>query len=1814
MESSEEVEVQVRFLSGSLSSNQEYFVRNSDGTWNRASPQQTEHINTLLKDGGPQRLSESTMANDFAATRWSIEPTTPLQSASPYDLKIAAEVTSIFATEPTQQEIPIDRFETLPPFEFAGLECVTADGEFNQQLRRDGETNQSILDKCDPDGGVTVIFTGPLDDRDLEFGFQLTPEPPSSVKRVYSNFYASKRRSLVHMSRRISVERFARDDNLFKVNFRFRFAGNTNYQLTFRDGVIYDFFGRRLPETPSVHFRTGDLKPRLIVSPSLLLLSPESRPRVRLEVANLTELLIGVDMDRPSMQDRIEVSQRTPLQIPVDRIVKTRLDLREFLSGQSGEFVAKIDPMARQESGNNPPRKCFYGQVTPYNVHARVGEASSLAWVTDLQTGEAVSGADVSLIRRSDSSDSSVAKATTDSKGVVKLPGTGNFLDGNSNLTRSGPRSTHKGLASCLRPYHSEYAVRVNGPKGYATLPLERDFRQSSYRSASASESHLSIWGHSAQAIYRPGEVLQYKILVRAQTETGLTASVDHRFRLFVLDADDNIVHHRNEIELSAFGSFFGDFRIPKSVSGRLRLVVLIDEGESLTSIWKGNRELPADSARQFWNAFSVEVTDFQPVSIRVESHLDAETYTRGSKLTVRGKADRIAGGPFNRSPISVTMSLSASRFSTQHPETKDYRFADPSGDTRYWETEDFVVTARDTDHNGEFSATTPIDVGDIFYGRLRVSAGVQEDRGTKVWDRNQASYRSTDRFVGVRLEPGARHIGRTATVSTVVTDPDGHPINDLPVSVKFHRLDYYNAGDPARVVLVDSCEIGVESQTRSCAMEPAKAGLHTVSASITTSDGRIQQASHPIYVRGAPSTAENGEREFLRLANGSELRSREFTIGDVAKLEIEHTHPNSLALVTVERLGVLDHWVVELEGVGDVIEVPLRQGYGSKVQVSVTVMDANSSHEYDHFVSEFGATTYPQSESFQVHLDISDPERELTLDIATNKDTYKPGEKVQATVSLSRGSRTDPPPPTELAVAVVDQGRLELSRAGLDHFDPIRGILRDMDIDVQTFDLLSANDYGEEVIVTGSYMRETPRRLDKSLSQWIPVLHTGEDGTANFEFEIGDRLTEWKIIVVAASDSDQFGLGLKSIRTNLEIEIHPVLPNQVTDSDVFDAGFAVLNRTESERTVAVEIVPNGDSDSSRYQETIVLSPFERKIVTTRLQARLRRGHNPPDVGSIELLATASADEFSDSLSQSIPVHPARRTFVSSIYGTSTKPRISESVEIPHEVKAGSGSLNVQINPSLVDVVGGRMVQVRDYPYACWEQSLSTAVVAAQYIQLKHRMNVDWPSPDTYIRDVIRSALDYQTESGGFAYWPGEYRFTDPYLSLYTALAFGWLMDAGYEVPENVLVRLLDYLKEQVVDDPPDYLRGDRAATQSIRLLAASVLMQHGRGDKDALVSLYQENPTPNLFAVAQTLQTLVEADAPHNVVEELKNRLANSVGISGDKAVIHHAVARGRNYLLSSRLKTTCSAVTAYLRARNVGRPLVSDQRIAELVRGAIFQWNHRRMGSVPHEAAFCLNAIIEYADALEAVDSELDVEVELALKSQLQDVNFHRTASSDGDRSSVLFATTLKPEHIGGSGELVLRQQGMSRFYYKATMQYEPTEHFQGRENHGIDIRKTYRVKKNDTWVELDESADLRRGDIVRVDLYLDIRDERDFVIVDDPVPGALEPINKSLAKRGFVTPTPQDSADTRVPVRMYSGWNTMGSSRWSFYRSDLRLDKVRFTSDFLRSGRYRLHWTGRVISSGDFLARPAHAETMYAREVYGNSETQRLQVARN
>ncbi|CAN5220723.1 hypothetical protein BH24PSE2_BH24PSE2_24540 [soil metagenome] len=64
--------------------------------------------------------------------------------------------------------------------------------------------------------------------------------------------------------------------------------------------------------------------------------------------------------------------------------------------------------------------------------------------------------------------------------------------------------------------------------------------------------------------------------------------------------------------------------------------------------------------------------------------------------------------------------------------------------------------------------------------------------------------------------------------------------------------------------------------------------------------------------------------------------------------------------------------------------------------------------------------------------------------------------------------------------------------------------------------------------------------------------------------------------------------------------------------------------------------------------------------------------------------------------------------------------------------------------------------------------------------------------------------------------------------------------------------------------------------------------------------------------------------------------------------------------------------------------------------------------------------------------------------------------------------------------------------------------------------------------------------------------------------------------------------------------------------FYERQLGADTSRFYAETLPPGAHEVVYFAQATTSGDFLALPARVENMYAEDIYGTTDPQRIHIA--
>jgi uncharacterized protein YfaS (alpha-2-macroglobulin family) len=364
-----------------------------------------------------------------------------------------------------------------------------------------------------------------------------------------------------------------------------------------------------------------------------------------------------------------------------------------------------------------------------------------------------------------------------------------------------------------------------------------------------------------------------------------------------------------------------------------------------------------------------------------------------------------------------------------------------------------------------------------------------------------------------------------------------------------------------------------------------------------------------------------------------------------------------------------------------------------------------------------------------------------------------------------------------------------------------------------------------------------------------------------------------------------------------------------------------------------------------------------------------------------------------------------------------------------------------------------------------------------------------------------------------------------------------------------------------------------------------------------------------SLFGKAHFLLAALGVAGSDAMRIEVGNLILAHANQSGGKFVFSEVIDDSYSRILASALRTNgavLSALTAY-GSTDTGRQLVGDIPF-KLVRYITQSRKNRDHWENTQANMFCMNALIDYSRVYEREKPDM------TLRAMFDVAAMGRAKFTDLRDDPVEFQRPIDAGDPGRAATINLQRAGEGRLYYSTRLTYAPQTLRTGPINAGIEIHREYSLERNGKWEILPSPMQLKRGDLVRVDLFVSLPAARNFVVVDDPMPGGLEPVNRDLATASTV-----DAAKGEFKAAggswwfRYRDWSSYGVSRWSFYHQELRHSAARFYSEYLPAGNYHLSYTAQAIAPGEFVVLPVQAGVLYDADVYGLGVAGRLVVRR-
>jgi len=933
---------------------------------------------------------------------------------------------------------------------------------------------------------------------------------------------------------------------------------------------------------------------------------------------------------------------------------------------------------------------------------------------------------------------------------------------------------------------------------------------------------------------------------------------------------------------------------------------------------------------------------------------------------------------------------------------------------------------------------------------------------------------------------------------------------------------------------------------------------------------GRRFTSASVYEVMGENYAYENRNRSYRPLALAADQAA--YKPGETARLTARPQSPVSRYLITLEQEGVLKYQVLTPKPGADHLEVPIRGEYAPNLYVSV--LGLTSRGEFPVYAGHYD-TEAPNFYWATLNLPVRQEVEGLTVKISPGTAQLKaePGAKVTLDFSVQspKGGGVE----AEMAVAVVDEAVLALTGfktptlESLDRFDRPLGVftgeLRSFLVHQTPF-YLSKN----EPLTGGGGLSEgimsKLRRRFEAVAYFNPRVLTDAQGRAQVSFTLPDNMTTYRVYTVVADRGSRFASQARPLLATKDFYLEPGMTGFFTRGDHFKFQVAAFNATDAQGPVQFSAVGDGGLFLTAAQPKEPLKPKD----SLKLNVTGQAATSGP-------AAARFAGEFqgkTDGVELKVPINSGHVRDTRVWFGSLAR---TTAIKVPlPDYLAGSqaGKINPEEVKAVLTVAGSPFLRMTkaihyllDYPYGCVEQSSSGVLALAALrgdIQKGLVSGVSLAETDKYLNRGVQRILGMQTDSGGFAYWPGQ---RQPHLwgTIYAGAALGLVRAQGLTVPEDSWRLAGQYLKTQI--------RSPKRSP-ALKAFAAFVLALNGSLDRNTFNEVRAQYVRMN--RESKILVLLAARKGELRPVKELKAALKP---LLGGKA----KAAPDDTDEFQTRFRTPALALLA-AQAIMPDDPLTREEALILL--GGL---DRQGIWTSTSDTGWALVALGEYFK--DASFGTKPVEITI---SQPGAPESHRLRLDPKGFRTV----ALDPGALLKNPVVKVAGQAGKTWLYKLEVTAPRLDIAATGAAHGF---KVSRVIKN-----TDGSDEIKVGDLVKVTVLIEVAGQgQRYVVLDDPLPAGLVALNTAFKTE---EPLPEEGA---AGGDDFDYLTREGIFRFRPNYFEIRTDRVLAFRDHVFPGRQRFEYYCRAVCEGKFVAPATRVAAMYSPGVNGYAPQGELTV---
>ncbi len=754
----------------------------------------------------------------------------------------------------------------------------------------------------------------------------------------------------------------------------------------------------------------------------------------------------------------------------------------------------------------------------------------------------------------------------------------------------------------------------------------------------------------------------------------------------------------------------------------------------------------------------------------------------------------------------------------------------------------------------------------------------------------------------------------------------------------------------------------------------------------------------------------------------------------------------------------------------------------------------------------------------------------------------------------------------------------------------------------------------------------------------WKSNITTNKNGVASIEFPMPENLTSWKTSVWTMGHGTKVGQASIDLVTTKNLLLRMQAPRFFIETDEVVLSANIHNYLEDAEQVAATIQLEGDNLK-------LLGEATRKIkVAANGEERVDWRVKVIKEGEATIRMLAKGGKESDAMEMQFPVYVHGMLKTDSFSGALPSKQNLGTIEfsIPADRRAEETRLELRYSPTLAGALVDALPYLASYPYGCTEQTLNrflpTVIVQnvlqqtgvdlkaiqqkqtnlnAQEIGNNSQRAEQWRQrgwgeynpifDEKEVNDMVQAGLarlySMQLSDGGWGWFSGWGENSSAHMTAQVIRGLRVANENGLQVNNDVYQRGLSWLayyqdrEEQKLRNAASKTDPYKSHADNIDAFVTWVLVSDPGSAKKAgamLDHLYRVREHLSVYGKVLLALALDKVDRPQQR-DQVRSNIEQFL-VRDDENQAAYLDLKNSNYWWYW-YGDEMEAHAYYLKLLSRTDP--QGDIAPRLVKYLLNNRKHATYWNSTRDTALVIEAMAEYLIA--SGESSPDIELDLVLDGRkIKSVKLDKSNLFSFDNKLVLEDNQL----TAGSHKLELIKRGSGPLYYNAYVENFTLEDFIS--DAGLEVkihRRYYKLEPKEGTamarggngqaieqavekyrrIPIEPDQPLQSGDLVEIELILESKNDYEYILIED------------MKAAGF------------EPVEVRSGYNGNELGAYVEYRDN----RVAFFVTRLARGRHSVSYRLKAEIPGNFSALPAKVEAMYAPEIQGNSNEDKLLI---